>query len=390
MTDILFNPACDTCTCVGDVDGGLWGDTGSILTNNTIRGSARTAQHLYVVGIFTTVTDRRGTYARGGAALLNISTGLWDQTFAPSVTGTPFGCALDLEEDGLFIVGDISAIAGTTRRGIGKVHATTGVLDAFDAGLNVGAVVVGLLLTPSSLYLAGQFLVSLRRNVIKTDPLTGAIDTGFNAQPGSPGQAAYSLQSTGGFLYIGGNEVAYSATTRNHYAAVDSTIGTLQAFNPDVQPTGPGPVRGQFYDGNDIFFVGDFTQVAGVTRRRAAKVDLFAVLQAWDPNVTGGTTVMTFVVGADFNDVWLLGDFTAAGGLTRNSIARVDGGAGAGVSGFNATMSTNSLLYTASEYDTTRYGTILIVGGAFSGTTFSGGARFNIVFLNRETGALLP
>lgn len=369
---------------------------GQMRTNGQIRTMAVVGRNLYIGGDFTVVTNPSGTtIATNYLAKFDLSRGIFDAGFRPDITGGSTVFGVQPVGNQLYVIGDFSAVGGTTRHGVALLDLTVGgghysnLITSFNAGLDAGATVVGLIFAHSSLYLCGQFTVSGVTNISKHDTYSGAVDTGFSTLPGNPTRAAYSLQNYNTSIYIGSGEITYNGNTRNHYAAVAYDTGSVQSFNPNFEPNGVTQrIRGQYFDGEKIMVTGIFDTVNGATiRRSGAVVDLAGNVQAWNPDVQGGTPeVVNFLV--DGSRVYLGGNFTNLnnGAVSRTNLAVVDYTDGICDRTFNANMAggqINTMLI---------YGSTLIVGGNFNPTTFGTGSamvdRYNIAFLDPATGAV--
>jgi hypothetical protein len=84
----------------------------------------------------------------------------------------------------------------------------------------------------------------------------------------------WGMTRIGDILYVGGSftqAVAPDGTTvpRDHLAAIDVSTGALTSWNPGAD----GVVYALANDGTNVFVGGDFTTVGGVSRARMAEVD---------------------------------------------------------------------------------------------------------------------
>lgn len=176
-------------------------------------------------------------------------------------------------------------------------------------------------------------------------------------------------EGTGPALYAGGSFSTAGGVAANRIAKWDGT-----AWSPLVGPNGNGMVNigvralAAFDDGTGpaLYAGGTFTSAGGITLNRMAKWDGAAWSPLAGPSGEGASgDVEALVVFDDGTGPALLagGEFTSAGGLTANRIAKWDGAAwsptaglqGRGVNGFVNAFAT------ASDED----GTILYVGGEF-------------------------
>jgi hypothetical protein len=133
------------------------------------------------------------------------------------------------------------------------------------------------------------------------------------------------------------------ARTRNAVAAVLAALvlaapalaaapaaAALLRQSPDPTPGFNGTVRATAYAGSTVYIGGDFTH-ALVAGKRIARGGLAAVdtstgrLLDWAPAANGAVTALA----AYRNDVFVAGLFDHINGVKRDSLARVDGSAGA-------------------------------------------------------------
>ncbi len=130
--------------------------------------------------------------------------------------------------------------------------------------------------------------------------------------------AVRAMVLDGTTLYVGGDFNLVGADTRNLIAAIDTSTGVAKAsWNPNV--TGNSVMTMALSD-TTLYVGGDFTGVdtGPVTRNNLAALSTIAtaspyVISTWDPNVTGGTSVVhsmaldavngRLYVGGNFTDI---------------------------------------------------------------------------------------
>ena len=101
--------------------------------------------------------------------------------------------------------------------------------------------------------------------------------------------------------------------------------------DPDT-PGANGRVSDILVAGDTIYLAGSFTQVTDkngtFTRNNLAAIDAdTGAVTAWDPNAqhsTGNSSVRTMALSADGSRLFVGGNFTSVGGLTRNRLAAID------------------------------------------------------------------
>ena len=270
----------------------------------------------YLSGGFTAFNP----WGTGNGALVGAESGAVDRTF-PAVEGGPVWTAAPDGSGGFFIGGDFTTVGGIARN-----HAA---------------------------HINGD----------------GSLDAAWDP---SPDRMVRTIAMTGQTVYLGGDFTLVGGATRNAAAAV-GTDGTLKAWNPDVAG-GSAHVNSIAVAGSTIFLGGDFTSVGTLPRNNAAAVDAsgVGVPTAWDPGLTGGSAVVNDIAIAG-SRVYLVGWFTAVGGVTRNHAAAVSTGGGLEAWDPNLDNSANAIAVSGS----TAY-----LGGDF--TTVGGAARGHLAAVSAD------
>ena len=246
--------------------------------------------------------------------------------------------SLELLADTVYVAGNFSSIAGATRNLAASIRldsrtggASGTCLTNWDAtdcltswNPNVsGWGVKAMAIAGADTYLAGAFSTvggQNRTGVAKVNTITGAVGN-FDAQLDSE---AAAVVVGGGVVYVGGAFTSAGGATRNHLAAFDTATNAMTSWNPNV--TG-NEVNGMTMQGSTVYFAGVFSFVGGVGRNHAAAVDTAGALTAWDPHVAdqnNGSQSRVSGIASTATQVYILGDFSAVGGLHRMHAAAVD------------------------------------------------------------------
>ena len=217
-----------------------------------------------------------------------------------------------------------------TRNNIVAFDPTSGVIRSFAP--NVAGEVWALASNGTSLYVGGTFATVngvARRGVAKLDPVTGGVDTAFNANLTSGRVTDAAV--VGGRLLVAGTfpgklralNLASGANTGYVNVGISGTVadnaGPTQVYRFAVSPAGTRLVG-----------VGNFTTVGGQTRWRAFMLDLGAtatVTTWWYPplqNMCQATSLPDYVKDVDFSPdgswfaVVATGFVPQAGGIGRD------------------------------------------------------------------------
>jgi len=217
-----------------------------------------------------------------------------------------------------------------TRNNIVAFDPTSGVIRSFAP--NVAGEVWALASNGTSLYVGGTFATVngvARRGVAKLDPVTGAVDTAFNANLTSGRVTDAAV--VGGRLLVAGTfpgklralNLASGANTGYINVGISGTVadnaGPTQVYRFAVSPAGTRLVG-----------VGNFTTVGGQTRWRAFMLDLgaTATVTTWRypplQNMCQATSLPDYVKDVDFSPdgswfaVVATGFVPQAGGIGRD------------------------------------------------------------------------
>ena len=190
-------------------------------------------------------------------------------------------------------------------------------------------------------YIGGGFTYvgTIARNGIAHINADGTLDMNFN--PDISGAVyALVLSPDGTTLYAGGDFTLVNQSTnpvlRNNIAAFNTTTGTVTAWNPNIEATCCSYIDVGVMsivvsaDGNTVYVGGSFDAVNGtslqngngIIRGNAAAFDATTGLDTgWNPNVDGSVDTM-MIIGSK---IYLGGEFTTANqdtsGVTRGGVA---------------------------------------------------------------------
>lgn len=238
-----------------------------------------------------------------------------------------------------------------------------------------------------TLYIGGNFSqVGLNTGSgVQIDMSTRLIDNLSTMQQIAGSIDAVIPDGVGGW-YIGGKFTMIGGQTRNRLARINAD-GTLHPFNVDVQlhPSYPaGGVSTLYLSGNNLYIGGLFETVNGVYRNCLAAIDTTTgTLTAWDPQITDVslTKANVFSVIVVGSQLFAGGSFLWVQGANRPNLVSFDLASGA-ITTFNPQIG-SVVRSLASD------GTTLYIGGYF--TAVSGGIpRGRLAAYDIATGNLLP
>jgi len=177
--------------------------------------------------------------------------------------------------------------------------------------------------------------------------------------------------------------------TRNNMLAYDIRTGELiSSFNPNLN--GQGLALAVSPDGKRVYVGGDFTSVGGVSRSRVAAFDTTtgALISSFAPAVTGAVRA----IGTSGSTVYLGGSISAVGKTSRTRVAAVDTSGAllpwAPVPGVGQPDSKGNTSSTVRALVVTNGGAQVVLGGAFY--SMNGEVTHGVAAVDGTTGANRP
>ena len=270
----------------------------------------------------------------------------------PEVAGYINSLALD--GDVLYIGGYFS-VRDPATGGLVSIDTTTGAINSsWLPNPLIGETATGIdamVLSGSTLYVSGPFtsigeqtiggIVALE-TLADNPESTGTADPSWNP---SPLGSILAMVSSDGYIYVAGIFSSIGGQIRSSIAAIealDSGDGTGRAnttWDPNVTGVSVGSL---LLSGDSLYVSGTFTDIGGQARSNIAVVDAVNAGDGtgradalWDPDIVAGVTSsrMTMVIDEANKRLYVGGDFSEVGGVSRNSIAAIDaigGGDGTG------------------------------------------------------------
>jgi hypothetical protein len=341
---------------------------------------------IYLGGAFVNV---------GGATHLRIaraqlSDGSIDATWTPSVSSTSDGVhhlALSADGSNVILVGNFTAVNSTARSGLAMISAATGANDpSWNPPTLTGYSVDSIVAASDYVYLGGD-LFCCNQVPLARVAATGAGTIDATWTPAASGRVralvpdGAAVDAFGDFAYMGNTPVLSAAQLL--------TDGSATHALPDCER--PGSAFATYTESSGAaLLLGDFQKVDQTYRAAFFRLEPDASIDAAfvPPRFSGGGglyPLLAVASDAATGQVYVGGYFTQADGVTRNSIARLDGTSGALDSSW--TTSIDALPSTGSVQAIAVAADGVFVGGQFSHV--NGASRANIAKLT-PSGTLDP
>ena len=282
---------------------------------------------LYIGGSFTTVKG----VARNKLAAINVETGVVTG-FNPSPDAEVYSIKVVGYGTKLIVGGAFSNIGGGTRPNLAKLNTIDGSLDVtFNA--TVAGVVQSVSVVNDKVFFGGAF------TTVGGDPnyaylasvslLDGSLNSSFMPMVNNTVNSVLAppLPIGSEVVYVGGDFTTLDSISRLRLAMVDGNFGALNpTFNATTSAVN-GTVRSLALDPatSTLYVGGYFSSVGGITRNQLAAVNNHTgLLLPFNPNVTGTAMgVTSMVLKPELGVLYIAGDFTNVGGITRPRLAAV-------------------------------------------------------------------
>jgi PQQ-like domain len=307
-------------------------DSGTVGANGRVWDILRAGDKVYLAGAFTQITDTDGTsFSRNNLAALDAATGRvtsWNPSATNPNNPTKSSVrSMALSSDGtrLFVGGAFTRVGGVPRSRLAAINPLTG---AVDGGWNASAdrPVHALVVSGNRLYLGGDFPTVAgqpREQLAAVDTATGALDPHWTpgAHRGDDNPKNYvwamDLSDDGSRVYVGGFFNHISGQRTGKLAALDATTGAVVgAFDPQTVNN----ILAMDVAGGRIF-VGTADPLEGIEAFDATTGQRYWSVAGGHPDPEAGDVQAIVAHGGK---VYAGGHYAQMGGLVRKRLCEVD------------------------------------------------------------------
>lgn len=296
----------------------------------------------------------------------------------------------------LYVAGDFTTVAGSTRNRVARINAATGAVDSsFAAGAGGSVNALALSADGSTLYAGGGFASASgpssqpRADLAAWSTADGSVTSWAPAADAAV--EALAVDPASGTVYAGGRFGSVNGAARTRIAGIDPT-GTVTAFDPALSgcqvrhsvkdghsnPACTPEVSSLTATGGTLYVGGRFGQSGLATRHNVAAFSLAdGSLTGWDP--VASDRVLT--LGPSAGNVFVGGELTSLNGLVRKGVAALTLSTGAGDPAFTANTDDEVMDLQLSPDAST-----LFLAGHFS--TVNGLIRKHLASVSTSTGAV--
>jgi hypothetical protein len=316
-----FDATAQTWAPLGGVSNGV---------NGRVRALTVTGSTVYLGGEFT----QAGGLLANRVARFDTITQTWASLGSGTANGVNAGVyAIDFLGSTVYVGGFFNQAGGLFARSVASFDTTNQTWARLGSGAfdGVNGVVLELAVSGDKLFVGGSFTQAgglLANQVARFDTITQTwASLGSDATNGVSGDTPSigRLAVSGNSVFVGGRFTQAGGAPANNVARFDTSSQTWASLGSGVSNGVNGQVFALAVSGSTVFVGGIFTGAGGVSANYVARFDTST--QAWAPLGTGSANGVNSTV-VDFtalgSTLYLVGNFTEAGGAPANYVARFD------------------------------------------------------------------
>jgi uncharacterized membrane protein len=326
---------------------GTWSSLGTGSQNGVlgfVLALAVVGNEVYVGGFFTSA----GGVSANRVARFNTQTNTWSSLGTGSSNGVDSAVlALAVVGNEVFVGGWFTSAGGVSANRVARFNTQTNTWSTLGTGSSngVNGEVRELAVVGNEVYVGGRFTSAggvSANNVARFNTQTNTWSTlGTGSQNGVSGILAsvLALAVVGNEVYVGGGFTSAGGVSANNVARFNTQTNTWSSLGTGSQNGVNGGVEALAVVGNEVYVGGFFTSAGGVSANRVARFN--TQTNTWSSLGTGssnGVDSLVFALAVVGNEVYVGGEFTSAGGVRANGVAR-----------FNTQTNTWSTLGTGSQ-----------------------------------------
>lgn len=282
---------------------------------------------IFITGAFTNVN----ALSRAGVARLN-SDGTLDTSFDPG-SGAGFSTSSQgvlvarILGDGKYLIGgDFTNYNGTARSRIARLNPDGSLDTTFDPGTGFDAIVESdclEVLADGRLLVGGNFTSyngTNKPSIVRLNS-NGAIDPTFDTGTGPVGSLFSITRQSNGSIVIGGSFRLVDGSLRFGLARLSADGALDPVLQPSLVQSGSASAMLRQPDGK-ILLAGDFAKVGSSVRFQLARLNSDGSLDnTFGATLSGLNNIVNRLALRQDGKIVASGQFSAAGGLTRNRVA---------------------------------------------------------------------
>jgi hypothetical protein len=314
---------------------GTWSSLGNGVSGGSgfpdVRALAVVGNEVVVGGNFTSADG----VSANRVARFNTLTNTWSRLGTGSSNGVsggfyPYVYALAVVGNEVVVGGFFSSAGGVSANNVARFNTLTNTWSRLGTGSSNGVSggdVLALAVVGNEVYVGGSFTsaggVSANR-VARFNTATNTWSSlGTGSSNGVSGGNVYALAVVGNEVYVGGNFTSAGGVSANRVARFNTLTNTWSALGTGSSNGVFGNVGALAVVGNEVVVGGGFTSAGGVSANSVARFN--TLTNTWSALGTGssnGVSGPVFALAVVGNEVVVGGNFTSAGGVSANRVAR--------------------------------------------------------------------
>jgi hypothetical protein len=350
--------------------------------NDQVRALAVVGNEVYVGGFFTSA----GGVSANRVARFNTQTNTWSTLGTGSSNGVNNRVwALAVVGNEVFVGGTFNSAGGVSANGVARFNTQTNTWSTLGTGSSNGVSggVLALAVVGNEVVVGGAFTSAGGAGancVARFNTQTNTWSTLGTGSSNGVNSVVNALAVVGNEVFVGGNFTSAGGGSANRVARFNMQTNTWSTLGTGSSNGVNGEVRALAVVGDEVVVGGEFTSAGGVSANRVARFN--TQTNTWSTLGTGssnGVNSFVYALAVVGNEVVVGGNFTEAGGVSANYVARFNTqtntwsslgtGIQNGVSGIFSAV--NALAVVGNE---------VVVGGDFAsagGVSARNVARFN-------------
>jgi len=306
--------------------------------NGEVRALAVVGNEVYVGGAFTFAGGVSANYV----ARFNTQTNTWSTLGTGSSNGVNFYVnALAVVGNEVYVGGGFTSAGGVSANRVARFNTQTNTWSTLGTGSSNGVsggnfpYVSALAVVGNEVFVGGDFTEAggvSANNVARFNTQTNtwsSLGTGSSngVSGGFLSPAVNALAVVGNEVFVGGNFTEAGGVSANNVARFNTQTNTWSRLGTGSSNGVNGEVRALAVVGDEVVVGGAFTFAGGVSANRVARfntqTNTWSTLGTGSSNgVSGGNFPYVSALAVVGNEVFVGGNFTEAGGVSANNVAR--------------------------------------------------------------------
>jgi hypothetical protein len=306
--------------------------------NDVVWALAVVGNEVFVGGVFTSA----GGVSANNVARFNTQTNTWSSLGTGSSNGVSGGInlsavnALAVVGNEVVVGGWFTSAGGVSANNVARFNTQTNTWSSLGTGSSngVNSNVYALAVVGNEVVVGGLFTSAggvSANYVARFNTQTNTWSSLGTGSSNGVNDYVFALAVVGNEVVVGGNFTSAGGVSANRVARFNTQTNTWSSLGTGSQNGVNSTVRALAVVGNEVYVGGDFTSAGGVSANRVARfntqTNTWSSLGTGSQNgVSGGVYPYVYALAVGGNEVFVGGNFTSAGGVSANNVARWNSG----------------------------------------------------------------